>query len=216
LVKRCKNEDPLPLLLLPLARPPPDNAAVFARWLVSQSSWGVLNTISSDWGGSPFGNVISFSDGLPGKGKGIPYFYMTTFDPTARNALKDRRSSFTVSEYSLGTCGKKDPENPTCAKITLIGKLELLEGNSEETEFARTALFIKHPEMRSWPKSHKFQVFKLEIKSIFMINWFGGAKLFTVEQYLQAQMEAQGITGTEQQSLNCCMPILHVHSSLWC
>ncbi|KAI3452379.1 hypothetical protein Pfo_030159 [Paulownia fortunei] len=175
-------------LLMSLARPRPDDAATFARWLVSQSSWGVLNTISSDWGGAPFGNVVSFSDGLPDKGKGIPYFYLTALDPTASNALKDQRSSFTISEYSLGTCGKTDPENPTCAKITLIGKLKLLEGNSKEAEFARAALFTKHPEMKGWPKSHNFQVFKLDIENIFMINWFGGPKPLTVEQYLHAKM----------------------------
>lgn len=68
--------------------------------------------------------MVSFSDGLPNKGRGIPYFYLTTLDPTARNALKDERASFTASEFPLGTCGKIDPENPTCAKITLIGKVQ--------------------------------------------------------------------------------------------
>ncbi|KAG8384778.1 hypothetical protein BUALT_Bualt04G0153900 [Buddleja alternifolia] len=175
-------------LLTSLPRPRPDDAAAFARWLVSQSSWGVLNTISSDWGGAPFGNVVSFSDGLPDKGKGVPYFYLTALDPTASYAMKDQRSSFTISEYNIGTCGKKDPENPTCAKITLIGKLKLVEGSSKEDEFARTALFTKHPEMKTWPKSHNFQVFKLDIENIFMINWYGGPKPLTVEQYLNAKM----------------------------
>lgn len=68
-------------------------------------------------------NVVSFSDGLPDIGKGIPYFYLTTLDPTARNALEDQRSSFTMSEYNLGTCGKSDPEDPSCAKITIVGKV---------------------------------------------------------------------------------------------
>ncbi|KAL0350965.1 UNVERIFIED_CONTAM: hypothetical protein Sradi_4245700 [Sesamum radiatum] len=159
-------------LLMSQARPRPDNAAA-SRWLVSQSSWGVLNTISSDWGGAPFGFFISFfwrptqdndllmyekceslqecgfiQRWLTGQGKGIPYFYLTALDPTASNALKDQRSSFTISEYNLGTCGKKDPENPSCAKITLVGKLKLLEGTSKEAEFAQTALFTKHPEMK--------------------------------------------------------------------
>lgn len=71
-------------------------------------------------------NVVSFSDGQPDKGSGIPYFYLTTLDPTASYALKDQRSSFTISEYSIGTCGSKDPENPSCAKITLIGKVACL------------------------------------------------------------------------------------------
>lgn len=67
--------------------------------------------------------MVSFSDGLPGKGKGIPYFYLTALDPTARDALKDPRASLTVSEHTVGTCGKIDPENPTCAKLTLTGKV---------------------------------------------------------------------------------------------
>ncbi|KAK4393037.1 hypothetical protein Sango_1774500 [Sesamum angolense] len=151
-------------LLMSQARPRTDNAAAFARWLVSQSSWGVLNTISSDWGGAPFGNVVSFSDGLPDKGKGIPYFYLTALDPTASNALKDQRSSFTISEYNLGTCGKKDPENPTCAKITLVGKLKFR--NSKEAEFAQTALFTKHPEMKAGPKSQFSSVIILETSEL--------------------------------------------------
>ncbi|XP_059294064.1 uncharacterized protein LOC132047161 [Lycium ferocissimum] len=177
-------------LSLSMSRPKPDDVAVFARWLVSQNSWGVLNTISSDMGGAPFGNVVSFSDGLPDKGRGIPYFYLTTLDPTARNALKDERSSFTISEYAIGTCGKKDPENPSCAKITLTGKLKVLNGDPKEISFAQTALFTKHPEMKGWPKGHNFQIFKLEIEDIFMINWFGGPKPLTVDQYLQAIMDS--------------------------
>ena len=70
-----------------------------------------------------FRNVVSFSDGVPDKSTGIPYFYLTTLDPTARNALKDHRSSLAISEYPLGTCGDADPESPVCAKITLTGKV---------------------------------------------------------------------------------------------
>lgn len=67
--------------------------------------------------------MVSYSDGVPNQGSGIPYFYLTTLDPTARNAFKDERASFTVSEYPLGTCGKVDPMNPTCSRITLTGKV---------------------------------------------------------------------------------------------
>ncbi|KNA09911.1 hypothetical protein SOVF_149210, partial [Spinacia oleracea] len=81
-------------------------------------------------------NVVSFSDGIPGKSAGIPYFYLTTLDPTAANALKDQRSSFTISEYPNGTCGETDPENPTYAKVTLTGKLKLVDADSEEARFA--------------------------------------------------------------------------------
>ncbi|TYI75137.1 hypothetical protein E1A91_D07G254200v1 [Gossypium mustelinum] len=174
--------------LLVESKPDRDDTAAYARWLVSQNSWGILTTLSIELEGSPFGNVVSFSDGVPGKGTGVPYFYLTTLDPTARNALKDHRSSLAISEYPLGTCSNADPESPVCAKITLTGRLVLLEANSKEAEFARTALFTKHPEMKGWPKGHDFQVFKLEIEDIFMINWFGGPKPLTVDQYLKYKM----------------------------
>lgn len=168
-------------------KPHPNAAAAYARWLVSQNYWGVLNTISSDLGGAPFGNVVSFSDGPPNEGSGIPYFYLTTLDPTARNALKDKRSSLAISEYPLGTCGERDPENPACAKITLTGKLVLVDVSTKEAEFAEHALFTKHPEMMDWPEDHNFQIFKLEIEDIFLINWFGGPKPLTVDQYLHTK-----------------------------
>ncbi|KAK7339414.1 hypothetical protein VNO77_20079 [Canavalia gladiata] len=175
------------LLSMP-TKPDPDDAAASARWLVSHNFWGVLNTVSTDFGGAPFGNVASFSDGLPNEGSGIPYFYLTTLDPTARNALKNEKASFTVSEYPLGTCGRKDPQNPTCSKMSLTGKLKLVDEKSKEAEFARNSLFAKHPEMKGWPEDHNFQVFKLEIENIFLINWYGGPKSLTVEQYLHPKM----------------------------
>ncbi|GAB2276588.1 hypothetical protein Dimus_011304 [Dionaea muscipula] len=175
--------------LLSVRKPNHKDAAAFARWLASENSWGILSTISSDLGGAPFGNVVSFSDGFPGKGSGFPYFYLTTLDPTAKYALKDHRSSLTISEYPLGTCGKKDPENPSCAKMTLTGKLTLVDGSSKEAEFARSALFSKHPEMKDWPEDHNFLVFKLDIEDIFLINWYGGPKPLTVDEYLHFVMD---------------------------
>ncbi|KAJ4761432.1 Pyridoxamine 5'-phosphate oxidase family protein [Rhynchospora pubera] len=172
--------------LLRLAKPDPSAAAATARWLSSQNSWGVLSTISSDLEGSPFGNVVSYSDGLPGHGRGVPYFYLTALDPTARDALHDERSSFTLSEFPLGTCGDIDPENPTCSKLTLSGKLKMVEFNTTEGEFAKKALFTKHPEMEGWPENHKFRIFKLNIEHIFLIDWFGGPKPISPSEYLES------------------------------
>lgn len=170
-------------------KPDPSNATATARWLASQNTWGVLSTISSDLGGFPFGNVVSYSDGVPGEGHGVPYFYLTQLDPTARDALKDERASFTISEFPLGTCKKIDPENPTCAKLTLSGKLKLVEDNSSEATFALRALFTKHAEMKTWPKNHRFQIFKLDIENLFLIDWFGGPKPLSPAQYLNPGMD---------------------------
>ncbi|KAL0297865.1 UNVERIFIED_CONTAM: hypothetical protein Sangu_3175100 [Sesamum angustifolium] len=106
----------------PLPRPDTENAPLFARWLVSQGSWGVLSTLDS-FDFTPFGNVVSYSDA----GTGTPYFYLTTTrDPTGLNALKNPKSSFTLSEYELGTCNATtDPQSPLCAKITLSGRVRI-------------------------------------------------------------------------------------------
>ncbi|CAN6449031.1 unnamed protein product [Victoria cruziana] len=175
-----------PLLRRP--KPDPSKAAATARWLAAENDWGVLSTISGELGGAPFGNVVSFSDGLPGNGNGIPYFYLTTLDPTARNALKDARSSLTISEFPLGTCGRRDPENPTCSKLTLTGKLKLIDSLSKDAEFARQALFSKHSEMKGWPADHNFQIFTLDIEDLFLIDWFGGPKPLSVADYLNQEM----------------------------
>uniref|UniRef100_A0A0C9RHU3 TSA: Wollemia nobilis Ref_Wollemi_Transcript_19717_836 transcribed RNA sequence n=1 Tax=Wollemia nobilis TaxID=56998 RepID=A0A0C9RHU3_9CONI len=167
-------------------QPKPDfkDAHATARWLVSQNTWGILSTTSIDLQGVPFGNVVSFSDGPPGKETGIPYFYLTSLDPTARDLQKDSHCSFTVSEVPLGTCKETDPENPTCSKLTLTGKMELIM-NGPEADFAAQALFSKHGEMTDWPADHDFHFFKLVIENIFLIDWFGGPKPLSVEEYLQ-------------------------------
>ncbi|ESQ46998.1 hypothetical protein EUTSA_v10027934mg [Eutrema salsugineum] len=170
--------------ILSIAKPDRHDVAASARWLVSQNIWGVLSTLSIEHEGAPFGNVVSYSDGLPGKGNGVPYFYLTTLDPTSRNALKDSRASFAISESPIGTC-KRDPMDPTCSKLTLTGKLLQVNEGSEEEKVAKKALFTKHPEMMDWPKGHDFRVFKLEIINIFLINWYGGAKPITVDEYLR-------------------------------
>ncbi|KAK2647537.1 hypothetical protein Ddye_015026 [Dipteronia dyeriana] len=174
--------------LFAVSKPDLNNAAAYARWLVSQNFWGVLNTISSDLGGAPFGNVVSFSDGLPNKGGGIPFFYLTDLDPTARNAMKGHRSSLAISEYPIGTCGKKDHENPTCAKITLTGKLVLVDNNSKKQSSCKTLCSLNIQRWKEWPKDHNFKIFKLEVENIFLINWFGGARPLTVDQYLHPKM----------------------------
>ncbi|XP_068638866.1 uncharacterized protein [Aristolochia californica] len=176
-------------LLLPLQpKPNRDDHVGYARWLASENSWGVLSTISIEMEGAPFANVVSYSDGAPGYGQGIPYFYLTTLDPTARDIKEDNRSSFAVSEFPVGTCGTLDPEEPPCARLTLTGKMKMIPNDTSEADIAEKALFSKHPAMGGWPKDHNFQFYKLDIENIFLIDWYGGPKPITVEQYLYPKM----------------------------
>lgn len=90
--------------------------------------------------------------------------------------------SFTLSEAPLGTCGAIDPENPLCAKLTLTGSLVRVT-NSTEKGLALEGLFAKHAEMEQWPADHGFAVYALRVSSIFLIDFFGGPKPLTVEEY---------------------------------
>ncbi|KAK5835308.1 hypothetical protein PVK06_010996 [Gossypium arboreum] len=89
-------------------------------------------------GGITIWYVVSFSDGVPDESTGIPYFYLTTLDPTARNALKDHRSSLTLSIRS-------EPAALCTQRALLVQKslsqLVLPDANSKESEFAKAALF---------------------------------------------------------------------------
>ncbi|CAM6090095.1 unnamed protein product [Calypogeia fissa] len=165
------------------SRPDPDNAPAMARWLVSSNSWGVLSTISVHLGGTPWGNIASFSDGPVGAGTGRPYFYLSGLDPTPVDLEHDSRCSLTMSEFPLGTCGDKDAENPTCARLTLSGKIVEITKDDVEAAFATQALFSKHPEMEGWPKGHDWRIFKLDIEDLFLVDYYGGARPLPVKDY---------------------------------
>lgn len=59
--------------------PPREDAALVARFVTHVSDWGVLTTISTLEAvrGRSFGDVLSFSDGPPGAGSGVPYVYLS-------------------------------------------------------------------------------------------------------------------------------------------
>ncbi|KAL3675081.1 hypothetical protein R1sor_025029 [Riccia sorocarpa] len=164
-------------------RPDPNNARAMARWLVASNSWGVISTISLHLGGAPWGNIASFSDGPEGNATGTPYFYLSRMDPTPLDIEADPRCSLCLSEAPIGTCGTKDAENPTCARLTLSGKMVELSKEGDEGRYALEALYSKHPEMKAWPKDHDWRIYKLQIDNIFLVDYFGGAKRITVEEY---------------------------------
>ena len=132
--------------------------------------------------GKIFSNVASYSDGVYSQtdrenSTGVPYFFLTKMDESARDLARDPTASFTISEKSAdvdGRCGAIDAQEPTCAKITLMGRVVQVRARAEE-EFAKRALFSKHPAMERWPSGHMFYVYKLDIREIFFLNDYGGA-----------------------------------------
>jgi hypothetical protein len=160
-------------------RPPATEPAHVARWLMAHGSWGVVSTTSAARGGSAWGNVMSFADNCTG----VAYFYMSKMDETARDLEAEPRATLTVSEASiLGRCMLTDPEDPTCAKLSLHGKVVL----APDQPAARHVLVQKHPAMRTWPAGHGFKVYVMQIADVFVLSNYGGAKPVSVSDYLSA------------------------------
>ena len=70
----------------------------------------------------------------------------------------------------------------------VVGNYQVPDG--PESDLALSYLFSKHPQMKEWSKAHSFKPYwmaKENISSFFFIDFYGGAKEFTVEEYLAAQ-----------------------------
>ncbi len=78
-----------------------------------------------------------------------------------------------------------DPENPTCAKATFTGAFELVT-DEQEREVAKDALFSRHPMMPTWP--HHFDFYAIRIKSIWLIDIYGGAKEVDLDDYYAVEL----------------------------
>jgi hypothetical protein len=140
-----------------MRRPPYTQYAKLARWLVHQLEWGTVATTSRHLHGVPFGNALSFADGPPCQPSGRLLFYLTAMDATAQDLSANSSASLTLCEAQLaGACQDVDPEDPTCAKLTLSGQLEPVPADDQEE--AAALLFARHPQMRDWPAGHAFRM----------------------------------------------------------
>lgn len=71
--------------------------------------------------------------------------------------------------------------------INLVKYLKLffqVRNDSSEYEFAKNALFTRHPSMAQLPNDHQFYVAKIKISQIALLDWFGGAKYIPIPDYL--------------------------------
>jgi hypothetical protein len=156
----------------------------------------------------PFGNVYSFVDGPCHRSTGIPYIYSTYLDQSMLDAKENPMISLSLSEATLSsacssgsnddddvrdacTVGTKygDPEMPICARLVLTGALVVLNGKDDDKDeyvMAREALFERHASMASWPSDHNWVIAKIDIQDIWLIDYFGGATILSLDDYFGA------------------------------
>ncbi|XP_040849311.1 protein CREG2 [Ochotona curzoniae] len=170
------------------AAPDPRLRASTARSLAHASAWGCLATVSAheQIQGLPFGNCLLISDGPFNNSTGIPFFYMTAKDPVVANLVKNPMASLTLPESEAEFCRKNivDPEDPRCLRLTLTGRMMMV--SSEEVEFAKQAMFSRHPGMRKWPRQYEWFFMKMRIQHIWLQKWYGGVADISREEYFKA------------------------------
>jgi len=170
--------------------PPHAEVARMARYITHKSNWCALATVSvrEPIVGFPFANIFSVSDGPLDKSSGVPYMYISPWEISAHDLRQNNKTSITMSLAQGNYCSKMnyDPEDPRCAHIILTGVFTKLDEKSKEGQFAKTALFSRHPIMPEWPEDHGFFFAKLEIKNILVLDFFGGAKTVPLDDYFSA------------------------------
>lgn len=125
-------------------------------------------------------NVLSFSDGPRGNSTGRVLLYMADMDSTAVDLKANASASFTVTEAQLpGGCAGRDVEDPTCAKVVLVGSLQQVD---DDDVAAREMVLARHPHMRSW-HAHVYHVYELRINLIRVLDYYGGYGWPSVASY---------------------------------
>ncbi len=178
------------------AQAPPADHAGLARGMVRDITWGALSTTNGNRTagsrpGDPFVNPYAFADVA-----GQPYLYGSDLDASFQDLFHGHsaRASLALSQAALrnvsaceiGAGEFSDPENPPCARLVISGTVSKVVSGSDEDTRAKAALFARHPSFRKLPASHGFFVAKLELDGIWMIDFYGGAKIIAPVDYFAA------------------------------
>lgn len=165
--------------------PPHDQVA---RFVAHQCDWASMATISSHQPvvGQPFSNVFSVSDGPRGSSSGVPYMYLTHMEVSVQDLQVNPQASLSMSLAQTDYCRQQgfDPQSPLCAHIILSGSV--LQVNGTEADYAKKALFSRHPEMIDWPTDHNWFFAKFNITQVWVLDYFGGVKTVSPDDYFQA------------------------------
>ncbi|XP_004617986.2 protein CREG2 [Sorex araneus] len=159
-----------------------------ARFLAHASAWGCLATVSAlhKMPGLPFGSCQPMSDGPLNNSTGIPFFYVTLKDPAVADLMKNPMASLLLPESEGEFCRKSivDPEDPRCARLTLTGQMVIVP--VEEVEFAKQAMFSRHPVMRKWPRQYEWFFMKMQVERVWLQRWYGEVSDIPREEYFKA------------------------------
>ncbi|XP_067849138.1 protein CREG1 [Heptranchias perlo] len=181
--------------------PPHDEVARMARYIVHSCDWGSVATISTHEPvvGRAFSNIFSVSDGPLEQASGVPYLYLTPLEISVQDMQANPQTSLAMSLAETDYCRKQgfDPQSPLCCRVILSGTIMMV--NKPEADFAKEALYSRHPKMIDWPHDHGWYFAKLNITNVWVLDYFGGVKTVTPEEYYNVKPEYErNLTGEKK------------------
>ncbi|CAH2223243.1 CREG2 [Pelobates cultripes] len=173
-------------------RPPSPGGALLiklaknARILAHQSKWGFLATLPAQEMDVSLGHVLLTSDGPKENSTGVPFSYVPLNASFVTNLLKNPVSSLTFADPDGGIFRKSstEAENSHCASLTLKGHMKPVP--SEEVDFARKALYSRHPFMKKWLQNDEWLLMQMNTEYIFLSDCYGVALNIPLEDYYRA------------------------------
>lgn len=176
-------------------RPPYNEYAKIARYLVHKSNWTSMGTISTEPTllNFPMVNVISVADSaLRAPSTGHIYFMLTDLDFTGRDlAVNNRLTALFTEDQDLScTTNHTDTMEPICARVIFVGRMQKLATNTDEYQFADQAFTDRHPASINWRHTHSFYLCKFAIEHIAVLDFYGGPHYVSISDYYNANYDA--------------------------
>ncbi|KAG5877435.1 hypothetical protein JTB14_016893 [Gonioctena quinquepunctata] len=163
-----------------------------ARYIIHNSDWVSIATISTQDAirGYPFVTLKSLSDGPKTNSTGVLYLYITPMDVSGKDVQSDNRVTIMATLAQSDYCETEnfDPQDPRCAKVLITGRLKKVDNSTSEYKFGLDSLFDRHPQMEKWPSYHHFYLAKVDIQQIEVLDYYGGLKPVTIEDYFDANV----------------------------
>ncbi|KAF5306490.1 hypothetical protein FQR65_LT07318 [Abscondita terminalis] len=174
-----------------MADPPsPEKAALMARYVIHTVGWVTVSTISAmdQIKSFPYNTLLDMCDGLNEQGNGVPYLYITIYDPLHDNIQENTKCTLMGTLAITEWCEKQnyEQEDPRCPRVMLTGNLVKIANDTEEYRSALDNMYAKHPRAKHWPAAHNWYIAKVDVKLVTLFDAFGGLKTIDLDEYYNA------------------------------
>lgn len=152
------------------------------RRLIRTSRSGVLSTVDSETGGTPYGSLVLTSCTM----NASPLFLLSDLARHSRNIGADQRVSLIIGHLGLDALSQ--------TRATLIGKIEASDDADQKERFLR-----HHGGARSQISFADFNLYRLEIESVHFIAGFGRIETLPADDVVLSKPDSAKLAKAESE-----------------